>query len=357
MSFHGRIALSALVTAMLCGAAAGPAGAVTAEISGATLLVKGGDASERIIVGHRTGFDGGQSYTVSAFEASSEVRMNVIPGSGCAPSIFGVNNDDVGMAICNPAPVQAVMVEGLAGNDELQIAYESATAPRTNKIVVPVRLEGGAGADELSPDTGPTVANGGAGNDTIDRRCGPGTAKLTGGTGNDGIRACSPDTGDTTGGPVKVIEGGPGVDTLEGSAGRDRISGGGGFDSITGHAGADRLDGGAGPDQLIGGKGDDRLLGRAGADGMIDFQGDDVMIGAAGDDNLIAVSNNGSAATGSGRFAGGAGNDSFLIRNRRRDRASGGAGRDVAQVDRRDSLRSIEDVVTRGLRVPRLTRL
>ncbi len=354
MSFHRRIALSAVVTAILCGAAAGPAGAVTAEISGSTLLVKGGEASERILVGHRTGFDGGQSYTVSAFEASSEVRLDVVPGAGCAPSVFGVNNDDAGMAICNPMPVQAVVVEGLAGNDELQIAYESASAPRTNRIVVPVRLEGGAGADELSPDTGPTVANGGAGNDTIDRRCGPGAAKLTGGTGNDGIRACSPDTGDKPGGPVKVIDGGPGVDNLEGSAGKDRITGAGGFDSISGHAGADRLDGGAGADQLIGGKGDDRLLGRAGPDGMIDFQGDDVMIGAAGNDNLIAVSNNGSAATGSGRFAGGAGNDSFVIRNRRLDRASGGPGRDLAQADRGDSLRAIEDVVTRGLRVPRL---
>ena len=88
MSFHRRIALSAVVTAILCGAAAGPAGAVTAEISGSTLLVKGGEASERILVGHRTGFDGGQSYTVSAFEASSEVRMDVVPGAGCAPVGF-----------------------------------------------------------------------------------------------------------------------------------------------------------------------------------------------------------------------------------------------------------------------------
>ena len=354
MSLHRRIALSAVITASLCGAAAGPAGAVTAEISGSTLLVRGGDASERILVGHRTGFDGGQSYTVSAFEASSEVRMEVAPGSGCAPSVFGVNNDDVGMAICNPTPVTAVVIEGLAGNDKLEIAYESASAPRTNRIVVPVRLEGGAGADALSPDTGPTVANGGAGNDTIDRRCGPGAAKLTGGTGNDGIRACSPDTGDKPGGPVKVIDGGPGVDNLEGSAGKDRITGRGGFDSISGHAGGDRLDGGGGADQLIGGKGDDRLLGRAGPDGMIDFQGDDVMIGAAGDDNLIAVSNNGSAATGSGRFAGGAGNDSFVIRNRRLDRRFGRPRAQLAQAERVDSLRTIEDVVTRGLRVPRL---
>ena len=349
MSFHRRIAISAVIAAIVCGAAAGPAGAVTAEISGSTLLVRGGNASERILVGLRTGFDGAQSYTVAAFAASSDARMDVGAGPGCAPSVFGVNNDDSGTALCAPAPVQAVVVEGLGGNDELEVAYESALAPRTNRIVVPARLEGGGGADEISPDTGPTVANGGAGSDTIDRRCGPGAATLTGGRGNDGIRACSPDTGDAAGGPVKVILGGPGVDNLDGSAGRDRITGGGGFDSISGHAGADRLDGGAGPDQLIGGRGDDRLLGRGGPDGMIDFQGNDVMIGAAGDDNLIAVSNNGSAATGSARLAGGAGNDSFTIRNRRRDRASGGGGRDSAWIDQRDELRSVEEVVSRSL--------
>jgi Ca2+-binding RTX toxin-like protein len=343
MNFQ-RIALSTVLAGLLCAAAAAPAGAVTAEVSGSTLLVKGGAPSERIVVGHRTGFDGIQSYTVSAFEASSEVRMDVVPGPGCAPSVFGVNNDESGMAICDPTPVQAVVVEGLGGNDELHIEYESALAPRTNKIVVPVRLEGGDGSDELSPDTGPTVANGGAGSDTIDRRCGPGAATLTGGTGNDGIRACSPNNGDPGGGPVKVIVGGPGVDNLEGGAGRDRISGGRGFDSISGHAGSDRLDGGAGTDQLIGGRGDDRLLGRAGNDGMIDFQGDDVMIGAAGNDILIAISNNGSAATGSARLVGGPGKDSFTIRNRRLDRASGGAGRDLAEADKNDRLRSIEDV-------------
>ena len=346
MNFQ-RIALSTVLTGLLCGAAAAPAGAVTAEVTGSTLRVRGDAASERIVVGHRTGFDGLQSYTVSAFEASSEVRTDVVTGPGCVPSVLGVNNDDSGMAICDPTPVQAVVVEGMGGNDELHVEYESALAPRTNKILVPVRLEGGDGSDELSPDTGPTVANGGAGSDTIDRRCGPGAATLSGGTGNDGIRACSPNSGDAGGGPVKVIVGGPGVDNLEGGAGRDTVSGGSGFDSISGHAGSDRLDGGAGTDQLIGGKGDDRLLGRAGNDGMIDFRGDDVMIGAAGNDILIAISNNGSAATGSARLVGGPGKDSFTIRNRRLDRASGGTGRDLAEADKNDRLRSIEDVVTR----------
>lgn len=345
MNFHQRIALSCVLIGLLCGAAAAPAGAVTAELSGSTLVVNGGDASERIVVGLRTTVDGSKSYSVEAFGPSGGPRMVVAPGPGCLPSVFGVNNDDSGLAICAAPAVQAVSVAGLGGNDELEIVHVQALAPRYEKIVVPVRLEGGAGADELDPDTGPTVANGGAGNDQIYRRCGPGAATLTGGAGNDAISACSPDTGDGGGGPVKIISGGPGVDNLDGSGGRDRITGGGGFDSISGHGGADRLDGGAGNDQLIGGKGDDRLLGRAGRDGMIDFQGNDVMIGAGGNDSLIAVSNNGSAATGSSRLSGGAGRDSLVIRNRRRDRAFGGAGRDQAEVDKVDSVRSIEAVV------------
>lgn len=353
MNFH-RIAFSAVLTGLACAAAAAPAGAVTAELSGSTLLVRGDAPSERIVVGHRTGFDGIQSYTVSAFEASTEVRTVVVPGAGCAPSIFGVNNDDSGMAICDPAPVQAVVVEGMGGNDDLQIEHESALTPRTNKIIVPVRLEGGAGSDEISPDTGPTVANGGPGSDTIDRRCGPGAATLTGGPGNDGIRACSPSTEEEAGGPVKILLGGPGSDNIDGSAGPDRISGGRGRDNISALGGADRVDSGAGTDLLIGGDGDDRLLGRAGSDSFIDFQGNNVMLGAAGRDIFDAISNDGSAATGSSRLLGGAGGDAFLIRNRRRDRASGGAGRDLAETDKRDRLRSIEDLAPRLPRVPRL---
>lgn len=357
MHFVHRIALSSIATGLLCAAAAAPAGAVTAELSGSTLLVKGDATSERIVVGHRTGFDGIQSYTVSAFEGSSEARTGVVPGLGCAPSVFGVNNDDSGMAICDPTPVQDVVVEGMGGNDELQIEYESALAPRTNKIVVPVRLEGGAGADEISPDTGPTVANGGAGSDTIYRRCGSGAATLTGGTGNDGISACRASTGDQTGGPVKVIVGGPGVDNLDGSDGRDKISGGTGQDTINGFAGSDRLDAGAGTDLVLGGRGDDRLLGRAGNDGLMDFEGDNVMIGAGGRDTFSAISNDGSAATGSSRLSGGAGGDVFLIRNGRRDRASGGSGRDLAEVNRGDVLRSIEEIARRAPRIPGLPRL
>jgi len=78
---------------------------------------------------------------------------------------------------------------------------------------------------------------------------------------------------------------------------------------------------------------------------MIDHQGNNVMIGAGGKDTLDTV-NDGSKGSGLSRLVGGAGEDVFLIRNRRRDRPSGGAGRDSASVDKRDDLRAIEEVLT-----------
>jgi Ca2+-binding RTX toxin-like protein len=355
MSLHRRIALSAVLTGLLCGAAAGPAGAVTAEVSGTTLRVTGGEAGERILVGLRTGFDGFQSYSVAAFGAADDARIVVAPGPGCRPSVFGENNDDVGMAVCAVQPVQDVVVEGRGGDDELQIV--TVRQPRYMTIASSVRLDGGAGADAIDADVGPTTVIGGTGNDRITRRCGPGAATLLGGAGNDAVSACAPDTGDPGGGPMKIIEGGPGVDVLDGSAGKDRISGGPGYDVLSGFGGADRLDAGAGPDLLLGGGGSDRLLGRAGRDGMIDHQGRNVMIGATGDDAFSTVTDDGSKAKGRSRLAGGAGDDSFLIRNRSRDRASGGAGRDSAFADRIDVLRSIEDSLTHSPRIPGLPRL
>ena len=118
MNFQ-RIAISAVIAGLVCGAAAAPAGAVTAEISGSTLLVRGGRIrADRGRPSH--GLRWAQSYTVSAFAASSDVvRTRHRPG--LRPSVFGVNNDDSGMALCAPTPVQAVVVEGLGGNDELQV--------------------------------------------------------------------------------------------------------------------------------------------------------------------------------------------------------------------------------------------
>ena len=347
MRIHRRIALSAVLTGLLCGAAAGPAGAVTAEVSGTTLHVTGGAAGERIGVSLRT-LDEGRIYTVFATDAVTASTIDVVPGPGCVPPRPDGLNGEPGTAICAAPPVQGVDIRGLGGDDRLEIEPER---PGFDQMVVPVRVEGGAGSDEIEIDTNPSRAAGGAGNDRIGRRCGPGVARLTGGAGSDIIAACDSGTPDLGAGPVKRIDGGPGRDSLDGSAGRDRITGGSGIDGLFGRAGRDRLDGGGGADTVMGAKGNDRLLGRAGKDGLIDNQGDNVLIGAAGDDALYTLSA-ASRATGSSRAVGGAGDDFFYIRNRRRDRASGGPGEDGAVADERDVMRSIESSLTQIPRIP-----
>jgi Ca2+-binding RTX toxin-like protein len=262
-------------------------------------------------------------------------------------------NGEPGTAICAAGAVQAVEILGLGGDDDLGIEPER---PGFDQMVVPVRIEGGAGSDKIEIDTNPSRAAGGSGNDRIGRRCGPGSARLTGGAGNDIIAACDSGTADLGSGPVKVIDGGPGQDSIDGSAGRDRMTGGPGIDGVYGRAGRDRLDGGAGADTLLGDLGNDRLLGRAGKDSLVDNRGDNVMIGAGGDDALFTLSAD-SKARGSSRVAGGPGDDFFYIRNRRRDRASGGPGSDSAVADEIDVLRSIEDSLTRIPRIPGLPAL
>jgi RTX calcium-binding nonapeptide repeat (4 copies) len=85
-----------------------------------------------------------------------------------------------------------------------------------------------------------------------------------------------------------VLRGGPGPQTLTGTAAADSLFGGGGDDSLSGMAGRDRLVGGPGADTISGGPGRDRLLGRAGADRLLAKDGEaDVVNCGTGED--IAV--------------------------------------------------------------------
>ena len=99
---------------------------------------------------------------------------------------------------------------------------------------------------------------------------GPGVDTLNGGSGPD------------------VISGGPGIDTLNGNSGADTLDGGADNDNVNGGPGADMVGGGAGNDQLDGGADADQLEGGAGND-TNSFVGDfgaDVVDDAAGRDTL-----------------------------------------------------------------------
>jgi len=106
------------------------------------------------------------------------------------------------------------------------------------------------------------------------------------------------------------INGTPGRDELDGSAGGDLIDGAGGRDRIRGLAGDDCLTGGLGRDRVSGDDGADRLHGGAGRDRLR---------GAAGDDRIDA-------------------------RGKGPDRVRCGPGRDVALLDPRDRARGCERV-------------
>ncbi len=109
------------------------------------------------------------------------------------------------------------------------------------------------------------------------------------------------------------------ADTLDGTATGDLIFGLGGDDLIRGLAGSDCLVGDGDDDRLLGGKGSDRLTGGAGADMLV-------------------------GGSGVNRYDAGSGNDIVKAANGRRELVSCGRGRDRAQVDRDDRVRSCEQL-------------
>ncbi|MBA4094464.1 MAG: hypothetical protein C0489_10295, partial [Candidatus Accumulibacter sp.] len=121
--------------------------------------------------------------------------------------------------------------------------------------------------------------------------------------------------------PATMREG----DFLYGGAGDDTLHGDDGNDMLHGEDGNDKLYGGAHKDFLLGGAGDDLLDGGAGDDRFYDIEGDDLLIGGEGNDYLFAgTASLGKLDGGEGNdrlegfagadFAGGAGNDSLLVK-------------------------------------------
>jgi len=122
-----------------------------------------------------------------------------------------------------------------------------------------------------------------------------------------------------------TITGTPGDDVLVGTDDDDVICGGGGNDTLIGGPGNDTLIGGGGNDTLIGGPGDDTLIGGP---------GQNVLKGGPGRDKL-------KAKKGKNIVKGGGGLDRIFTRNGgRRDRVTGGGGKDICKADRKDRIRS-----------------
>jgi Tol biopolymer transport system component len=132
---------------------------------------------------------------------------------------------------------------------------------------------------------------------------GSGLAKLTTGAAKETEPTWQPLVGCT-------IVGTNGNNSLNGTAGADVICALGGNDTIGTGGGADRIYGGPGDDAISSGSGNDTLNGG---------RGGDVLRSGAGRDRLFGAD----------------GNDTFVTRDRQRDRLDGGPGRDRARADRR----------------------
>jgi hypothetical protein len=161
---------------------------------------------------------------VSMYEKSAVTSILVAVGGG---------NDQVLIAgdFTNPSGIINVTVQGGDGDDWLYAVNAS----------TPVRLEGGAGNDELFGSSGAAVLDGGDGADTLYGSGGDDT--LIGGSGNDLLLGGA---GDDT------LLGGLGNDTLSGEAGNDRLRGEEDDDVLQDIDGINTLDGGPGCDRING---------------------------------------------------------------------------------------------------------
>lgn len=182
--------------------------------------------------------------------------------------------------------------------------------------------DGGPGNDDLGQSTEmeasePDVYAGGEGADSFSygSRSADVTVSLDG-AANDGEAGES----DNVGADVEILYGGPGSDTIAGSAAGEAIYGGGGNDTI---------DGGAGDDLIDGGINDDRLNGGAGNDTVRGAHHSDVVAGGAGRDQLEGDLES--------IYAEGA-DDVILARDGEADSIRCGLGTDRAEVDSVDAL-------------------
>jgi len=206
----------------------------------------------------------------------------------------GEGNDSI-TVLAKTTEIAKTILNGEGGDDVLTGADSDDT------------LNGGEGNDRLVGAKGTDVMNGGAGNDTLVWNNGDGSDRLNGDAGNDGTEV----NGNATLGDVFTMEPEPGgvkfkrtnlvQFTLDAATERFQVNGLGGNDSVTandgvgaltllsvdGGAGVDTVNGSEGPDLILGGEGNDVLNGGGGDDRIVGDRGSDTMNGGAGDDTLV----------------------------------------------------------------------
>jgi Ca2+-binding RTX toxin-like protein len=209
--------------------------------------------------------------------------------------VNGGDGNDALTVLAKTNEIAGATINGEGGDDVLTGADTGDT------------LSGGEGNDRLIGAQGSDTMNGGAGNDTLVWNNGDGTDTMNGDAGNDGVEVNgAPTLGDTftleaNAGRVKFRRTNLGQFTLDASAERFQVNGLGGNDSVAasdgvgaltllsvdGGAGVDTVNGSDGPDLILGGEGNDALNGGGGGDRIVGDRGTDTMNGGTGDDTLV----------------------------------------------------------------------
>jgi Ca2+-binding RTX toxin-like protein len=224
--------------------------------------------------------------------------------------------------------VEKLTITSFAGNDKLE------TAPG---VTLPMTVDAGPGADDITTGDGPDrivgdrgddTVNGGAGDDTLVWNNGDGTDDMNGQDGLDRIENNLGAADDVS--KVKVENGKVRYDRVNAPFGLNIASSE--VLELNTFGGNDTLDVAPGVGSLIAitadaGSGNDRLNGGDEADTFFGGLGDDTLEPGAGADSVD----------------GQAGNDTLRVRDGAADGARGGAGTDSAQADLVDALADVEN--------------
>lgn len=158
-------------------------------------------------------------------------------------------NDNGAVRTFALASVKSVVVDGLAGNDQL--------LGRSN-LQKPLTLRGGEGNDTLTGGAKADTFEGGNGTDTADYSIRSVNLNISlDNIANDGAAG----EGDNVKSDVENIKSGSGSDSIYGSSAANSLDAGAGADRVDADAGNDTIRGGRGNDTLSGGAGNDQILG------------------------------------------------------------------------------------------------
>ncbi len=246
----------------------------------------------------------------------------------------GTGGDQITVGDLDGGYAGTLLVKGDAGNDVIS------AAARTTPIQIfggtePDLITGGSANDVLIGEDGNDTMFGGAGNDQVLGSAG--IDSLNGGDGNDVVRGQGSSRDSLTGGPGNDTLDGAGndvlievgdvnfvlTDTQLTGLGTDKLIGLPEA-SLTGGVSANKIDISAytGYGVEYGGPGNDTLIGSAGPNFMLGDEGDDSLIGLGGNDSLLG-------AAGRDTLDGGDGNDALFGQGASADQLTGGLGNDT----------------------------